>query len=149
MKKIVSAILLFMIMCQYMIGCMGLTMHHCCCNRMYHVMTSVEEAYLPYHIHNCEKRSKEYKECKVPTFRQMKCCFTKSFVMDDEHGAQDIVDHVDVFQFVYDLLSSCYLFTEKDIFRDRMVFLVGKYRHRTSAADHFVSYVDYNICLRI
>ena len=95
-------ILVTVIILQYIIGAAGFLVHHCCCNKSYHITFSIVEAFSPYHYHNCKKHTEdkvaqELAKQGISTYKPVRHCGDTLFQMDNykyENGAQMILSHI-------------------------------------------------------
>ncbi len=87
---------------QYIVGAAGFQLHHCCCNRSFHVTFSIVEAFSPYHYHNCkkcaeDKIAQQLAEQGISTYKPARHCGDMLFQMDNdkyENGEQMILSHL-------------------------------------------------------
>ena len=102
MKKLIGKILVTVIILQYIIGAAGFQLHHCCCNKSYHITFSIVEAFSPYHYHDCKKRTEdkvaqELAKHGISTYKPIRHCGDTLFQMDNdkyENETQMILQHL-------------------------------------------------------
>ena len=98
LKKIIKISLISLIVTQYLLGCIGFTIHHCCCEKIYHTSLPLADVISPYKILNCEKNHQHPEERKILKISQARCCASYVYAIDHlKYSAGDSVNIPDLF----------------------------------------------------
>lgn len=70
------------IICGYIFGASGVTVHHCCCTKHFHSTCAIFDAYKPYIIQDCEKYKESLEASGPVKVTKKRCCSDFLYNMD-------------------------------------------------------------------
>lgn len=108
------------VLASYLFSWSGLTVHHCCCTKSYHVSSTIADIFGRYVIHECEVYKESLKCDNTLRFKQWHHCGVWNYSMDSmKYSNQDSEHSPDFYADFICAIEPAAVFESADLFSQK------------------------------